>query len=187
MFCLLMEFLKLTVARHFTMTFLNTYAVVGLLVLLTRLGLAQQIAVDGKTYMDTTSSRNPACVDAAVARYYQVAGKYPRSSDTLLREAQAFLRQQGQVYTGSGHITHHFPLYCGLPGAPRAAHPGAANGRYLPAFCLPTRFGGRPVCLLANPCRVAGWPSGTPSTLYYVFKLQNAGWQSGGCYSLAVY
>lgn len=94
------------------MMFLKTYAIVGLLALLARPGLAQQIAVGSAVYMDTTSRRNPACVDAAVARYYQVAGKYPRSSDTLLREAQAFLHQQSQAYTGSGYITFRFIVDC---------------------------------------------------------------------------
>ncbi|AMR25956.1 hypothetical protein A0257_01815 [Hymenobacter psoromatis] len=92
--------------------FLKTYVLVGLLALLTWPGLAQQITVGSAVYMDTTSSRNSACAEAAVARYYQVAGKYPRSSDTLLREAQAFLRQRGQAYAGSGYITFRFIVDC---------------------------------------------------------------------------
>ena len=90
----------------------TSYLLGSLLALLARPGLCQQIVVGSQVYMDTTSSRNSACTTAPVVRYYSVQGKYPRSSDTLLREAQAFLGQQGQAYTGSGYITFRFIIDC---------------------------------------------------------------------------
>lgn len=75
-------------------------------------GLAQRIALPSGEYMDTTTSRNPACATAGWARYYVVQGKYPRSSYTLAHAAQAFLRQQKQAYAGSGYVTFRFVVDC---------------------------------------------------------------------------
>lgn len=73
---------------------------------------AQRISVGGEEFMDTTGSHVAACAKAPVVRYYQVAGKYPRSSNTVLHEAQAFLARQGHAYTGSGYITFRFLIDC---------------------------------------------------------------------------
>ena len=75
-------------------------------------GLAQRVALPSGEYMDTATVRNPACAQARWARYYNVQGKYPRSSYTLTQEAQAFLQQQRQLYTGSGYVTFRFAIDC---------------------------------------------------------------------------
>jgi hypothetical protein len=80
---------------------------------------AQTIVLPSGEYLDTTSVRNPACANAGWARYYNVQGKYPRSSSTLAQAAQAFLRQQKQVYTGSGYVTFRFAVDCAGHRQPR--------------------------------------------------------------------
>ncbi|RZK98205.1 MAG: hypothetical protein EOO62_26840 [Hymenobacter sp.] len=72
-------------------------------------GLAQTIVLPSGEYLDTTSVRNPPCPTYGV-RYYQVQGKYPRSSATLAREAQAFLQQY--PFAGSGYVTFRFVIDC---------------------------------------------------------------------------
>lgn len=84
-----------------------------LLALLSRPALAQRFRIGGEEFMDTTRRQNPACPPVGYARYYQVEGKYPRSSDTLLREARAFLQQQpGSPFAGSGYVTFRFVVDC---------------------------------------------------------------------------
>jgi len=61
-------------------------------------------------YMDTTSD-NTTCKDYE-AYYYQVGGKYPKSSSTLLKETQLFLLNNTTIYTGSGYITFRFKIDC---------------------------------------------------------------------------
>ena len=80
---------------------------------------AQRVVLPGGEYMDTASARSPACARASWARYYNVRVKYPRSSYTLAREAQAFLRQQKQVYAGSGYVTFRFVVDCAGQRQPR--------------------------------------------------------------------
>ncbi|QKG52234.1 hypothetical protein [Hymenobacter sp. BRD67] len=82
-------------------------------------GISQRITVAGQQYMDTTSISNAACSKALVAHYYSVEGKYPRSSDTLLREAQAFLKLQKQQYAGTGYVTFRFIINCAGHRLPR--------------------------------------------------------------------
>ena len=93
------------------------------LLLLLLLGLtarAQRISLPSGEYMDTTSMRNPACPSFSGVRYYSVQGKYPRSSYTLAREAQAFLqRRQPPAYGGSGYVTFRFIVDCGGQRLPR--------------------------------------------------------------------
>lgn len=91
-----------------------------LLLLLSGLpALAQRLALPDGEYMDTTSMRSPACARAGWARYYSVQGKYPRSSYTLAREAQAFLARQKQAYAGSGYLTFRFVVDCAGQRQPR--------------------------------------------------------------------
>ena len=79
---------------------------------------AQRITLPSGEYMDTTSVRQPPCPTFG-ARYYSVQGKYPRSSYTLAREAQAFLRQQKQGYADSGYVTFRFVVDCAGRRQPR--------------------------------------------------------------------
>ena len=62
--------------------------------------------------MDTTTARNPACAKAPFTVYFGVDGKYPRSSATLVEEANLFLRGKNQRYTGSGYVTFRFVVDC---------------------------------------------------------------------------
>ncbi|RZK23124.1 MAG: hypothetical protein EOO56_06140 [Hymenobacter sp.] len=81
-------------------------------------GQAQRVTLPSGEYMDTTSVRHPACPTSGV-RYYQVQGKYPRSSYTLAAEAQAFLQQQKQAYLGNGYVTFRFVIDCAGQRQPR--------------------------------------------------------------------
>lgn len=72
----------------------------------------QLVAVRGEEFIDTTTARLPGCPPPGRVRYYQVAGKYPRSSATLAAGAQAFLRQSGQAVVGSGYVTFRFIVDC---------------------------------------------------------------------------
>jgi hypothetical protein len=95
------------------------YAILPVLVLAQLSGWGQRITLAGQQYMDTTRAPTGACTTAPLAHYYSVDGKYPRSSDTLLREAQAFLKQQKQVYAGTGYITFRFIVDCAGHRQPR--------------------------------------------------------------------
>ena len=95
------------------------YAILFVLVLARFSGWGQRITLAGQQYMDTASTSNGACAKAPMAHYYSVDGKYPRSSDTLLREAQAFLKQQKQVYAGTGYVTFRFIVDCAGHRLPR--------------------------------------------------------------------
>lgn len=74
--------------------------------------LGQRFVLPSGEYMDTTRVRNTACDQAGLAPYYSVHGKYPRSSETLLNEVRAFLRQKNQAYRGSGYVTFRFAVDC---------------------------------------------------------------------------
>lgn len=76
-------------------------------------GWGQRIVLpDGGEYMDTVSTRQSACAQKPLARYYNVNGKYPRSSETLRAQAQAFLQRGGRPYAGSGYVTFRFIVDC---------------------------------------------------------------------------
>ena len=75
-------------------------------------GHGQRFVLPSGEYMDTTLVRPAACTAAPYTRYYSVNGKYPRSSDTLRKQAQAFLQQRHQLYAGSGYITFRFVVDC---------------------------------------------------------------------------
>jgi hypothetical protein len=65
---------------------------------------------DGE-YMDTVSNQNEKCKNYNVY-FYQVGGKYPESSFSLLNELQIFLQQINEIYSGSGYITFRFTVDC---------------------------------------------------------------------------
>jgi hypothetical protein len=73
---------------------------------------AQYITFHEGEYLDTTTTRNPACAKAMTLPYFAVDGKYPRSSATLVREATAFLQRSSRKYSGSGYITFRFVIDC---------------------------------------------------------------------------
>jgi hypothetical protein len=75
-------------------------------------GTAQNIILPTGEYMDTTLNRKGPCAKAGSTRYYGVGGKYPRSSETLAQEAQAFLRRKSKVYKGNGYVTFRFTIDC---------------------------------------------------------------------------
>jgi hypothetical protein len=61
--------------------------------------------------MDTTSAPQENCKNYNTF-YYQVGGKYPKSSSTLLNEAKIFLQKKNDRYSGSGYITFRFTIDC---------------------------------------------------------------------------
>lgn len=82
------------------------------LLLLSMVAKGQTIVLPDGEYMDTTSTRQSPCAQAPFARYYSVAGKYPRSSETLRQAAQDFLAAQHYAYEGSGYVTFRFIIDC---------------------------------------------------------------------------
>ena len=75
-------------------------------------GLGQRITLPSGEFMDTTVARNPACEKIGYAPYFSVDGKYPRSSETLATDAQAYLRRNKRSYAGSGYVTFRFAVDC---------------------------------------------------------------------------
>ncbi len=73
---------------------------------------AQYLPFHGGEYLDTTTTRNPACAKTMTLPYFAVEGKYPRSSGTLVREATAFLQRGRRKYSGSGYVTFRFVIDC---------------------------------------------------------------------------
>lgn len=70
----------------------------------------QYILPDGE-YMDITVNTDSSCKDENVY-YYQVGGKYSKTSATLLAEVQSFLKLKTTVSQGSGYITFQFQIDC---------------------------------------------------------------------------
>ncbi|MBH8567630.1 hypothetical protein KB206_01960 [Microvirga sp. STS02] len=73
---------------------------------------AQYLSLHEGEYLDTTTTRNPACAKAMTLPYFAVDGKYPRSSATLVREATAFLQRSTRKFSGSGYVTFRFVIDC---------------------------------------------------------------------------
>lgn len=73
---------------------------------------AQYLPFHEGEYLDTTTTRNPACAKTMTLPYFAVDGKYPRSSATLVREATAFLQRGKRKFNGSGYLTFRFVVDC---------------------------------------------------------------------------
>ena len=73
---------------------------------------AQYIPFHGGEYLDTTTTRNPACAKTMTLPYFAVDGKYPRGSATLVREATAFLQRGNHKFSGNGYVTFRFVVDC---------------------------------------------------------------------------
>lgn len=73
---------------------------------------AQYISFHGGEYLDTITTRNPACAKGPTLPYFAVDGKYPRSSATLVQEAGAFLQRSRRKFGGSGYVTFRFVIDC---------------------------------------------------------------------------
>jgi hypothetical protein len=71
----------------------------------------QNIILPDGEYMDTTSVKDTGCLDRNIY-YYQVGGKYPESSSSLLKKAVVHLKNKNEVYSGSGYITFRFRIDC---------------------------------------------------------------------------
>ena len=65
------------------------------------------IHLQDKVFTDTTwsSSYNP---DSIFVYYYSVRSKYPESSQTIRANAEGYLMQRGQHFSGSGYLTFRF-------------------------------------------------------------------------------
>jgi hypothetical protein len=75
-------------------------------------GCSRPVPLRGGEYLDTTTTRNPACTKAPTLPYFSVDGKYPRSSATLVQEATAYLQRGGRKFSGSGYVTFRFVIDC---------------------------------------------------------------------------
>ena len=73
---------------------------------------AQYLPFHDGEYLDTTTTRNPACAKTMTLPYFAVDGKYPRSSATLVREAGAFLQRGSRKFSGNGYVTFRFVVDC---------------------------------------------------------------------------
>ena len=73
---------------------------------------AQYLTFHEGEYLDTTTTRNPACAKAMTLPYFAVDGKYPRSSATLVQEATVFLQHGNRKFSGSGYVTFRFVVDC---------------------------------------------------------------------------
>ncbi|MGY3089463.1 hypothetical protein ACVWYF_002511 [Hymenobacter sp. UYAg731] len=73
---------------------------------------AQYLTFHEGEYLDTTTTRNPACAKTMTLPYFAVDGKYPRSSPTLVREATTFLLRGNRRFSGSGYVTFRFVVDC---------------------------------------------------------------------------
>ena len=73
---------------------------------------AQYLTFHEGEYLDTTTTRNPACAKTMTLPYFAVDGKYPRSSATLVREAAAFLQRGNRKFSGNGYVTFRFVIDC---------------------------------------------------------------------------
>ncbi|MDB5268971.1 MAG: hypothetical protein JWP58_2011 [Hymenobacter sp.] len=102
------------------------------LLLLSIAAKSQTVVLPDGEYMDTTSTRHSPCAGAILAHYYSVAGKYPRSSETLRRATQEFLAHQHRAYQGSGYVTFRFIIDCQGRQLPRVQvlQTNAAYQRY---------------------------------------------------------
>ena len=142
-------------------------------VLLSLVARGQTIALPSGDYMDTTSTRQSPCAKAPLAHYYSVEGKYPRSSDTLVREAQGFLAQQKQAYAGTGYVTFRFIIDCAGHRLPRT-QVLQTDAMYQPAIFQPALL----AALYAFLQTLTEWPAAkSPSPANYLayltFKLKN--------------
>jgi len=79
--------------------------------LITSYSYGQNFVLPDGEYMDTTVNDNSACKDYNVY-FYQVNGKYPESSSTILNKVHAYLKTKNNAYSGSGYITFQFMIDC---------------------------------------------------------------------------
>jgi hypothetical protein len=81
------------------------------LLLLTCQTFGQNIILPDGEYMDTTSVQDTTCKNYNVY-YYQVGGKYPENSSSILNELTTFLQTGKETYQGNGYITFRFRVDC---------------------------------------------------------------------------
>jgi hypothetical protein len=133
----------------------------------------QTIKLPSGDYMDTTSTRQSPCATAPLAHYYSVEGKYPRSSDTLVREAEAFLKQQKQGFKGTGYVTFRFVVDCAGHRLPRT-QVLQADAQYQRATFQPDLLAALYAFLQTlTEWKVAKRPSPTNYIAYLTFKLKD--------------
>jgi hypothetical protein len=81
-------------------------------ILLPFLNKAQNIILPDGEFMDTTFVNGAGCEAAIFHYYYSVDGKYPKSSQTLVKEAKAYLSDKPTYATVNGYITFRFSVNC---------------------------------------------------------------------------
>ncbi len=67
--------------------------------------------LENALYMDTMSDRTIKC-NNYTAYFYQVGGKYPENSASLLKELLLFQHDKTQFDSGNGNITFRFTVNC---------------------------------------------------------------------------
>lgn len=73
---------------------------------------SQNIILPEGEFIDTTNIIDATCKGHHYVYYYQVGGKYPENSRSLLSKAQAFMHDKNKSYHGSGYITLRFAIDC---------------------------------------------------------------------------
>lgn len=71
----------------------------------------QNIILEKGEYIDTTSEQTLKCKNYTVY-FYQIGGKYPENSASLLKELVAFQQAKATIDSGSGNITFRFTVNC---------------------------------------------------------------------------
>lgn len=72
---------------------------------------AQNYVLPEGEFMDTVLLHESSCRDGNYY-YYQLKARYPKSSSTLLKEVQQFMKTKNRTYTGSGYITFRCRIGC---------------------------------------------------------------------------
>lgn len=79
-------------------------------------GASQNFILKDGEFMDTTNVRNLNCRSGEDPKfsfyYYQTDGKYPKSSNSVLKEVREFVKTKNTTYSGDGYITFRCRIDC---------------------------------------------------------------------------
>jgi len=80
--------------------------------LFTKYLTGQTTKVNDGLLFDSSLKYNKDCMDIEFLHYYMSEGKYPRSSETLTKEANNFLLNKRDSSGGNGYLTFQFTIDC---------------------------------------------------------------------------
>lgn len=83
-----------------------------ILLFFTKCLTCQNRKVSDGLLFDTSLKYNKDCLDIEILHYYTTGGKYPRSSETLTKEANNFLINKRDSSSGNGYLTFQFTIDC---------------------------------------------------------------------------